>query len=244
MRGLRRAWTLSTLRIPIGGQGKIMGKSKIKWQGVIAIPFLLLLAACATNRSYLSLDVPAAPAGSDAGRVAVIESVSDERVFEADPDDPSTPSLKQGDKYTLDADGRKAAIARKRNGYGMAIGDILLQPPATVETITRDLVASGLRQRGYRIAEADSAPADALRVNVTIQEFWAWFTPGFWAVEMEARLKTLLEFEGAADRTIEVSGYGSNAGQSGRATNWKQAYDRAFHDYLEKQKAALDQADL
>ncbi|MDN5780772.1 MAG: hypothetical protein L0H23_01900 [Luteimonas sp.] len=216
----------------------------MRWRNAIVVPLLLLLGACATNRSYLSLDVPATPVRVDAGKVAVIETVSDARLFEADPDEPSTPSLKKGEKYSLDAEGRKSAIARKRNGYGMAIGDILLQPPATVETITRELVAAGLQQQGYRIAPAGDAPADALKVKVTIKEFWAWFTPGFWAVEMEARLKTLLQFEGATTSEVEVSGYGSNAGQSGRATNWKQAYDRAFEDYLEKQKAAFDQADL
>ena len=204
----------------------------------------LLLSACATNRSTLSLDVPSSGTHVDAGKVAVIGSVADARTFEEDPDDPSTPSLKKGARYALDAEGRKSAIARKRNGYGMAIGDIQLQPPQTVETIARQLVADGLQARGYRIVDAAGAPPGALRVDVRIDGFWAWFTPGFWAVEMEARLKTLLRFEGAATREIEVAAYGSNAGQSGRAANWQEAYARAFRDYLDKQKAAFDQAGL
>lgn len=211
---------------------------------ILAALALLMLSACATNRGYMTLDVPSAPTKVDAGKVAVIESVTDARVFQEDPDDPSTPSLKKGEQYTLDGDGRKAAIARKRNGYGMAIGDILLQPPQTVETITRQLVESGLQQHGYRVVPSAGAPADALKVKVTVQEFWAWFTPGFWAVEMEARLKTLLQFEGASASQAEVAAYGSNAAQSGREENWRQTYERAFQDYLQKQQTALQQAGL
>ena len=208
------------------------------------LPLILALGACATNRSYIALDVPSRGVAADSGKVAVIQSVSVVRNFEVDPDDPSTPSLKKGDKYSLDADGRKAAVARKRNGYGMAIGDIMLQPPQTIETITRDLVADGLRSRGYRVVPADGdVPADALRVNVRVKEFWAWLTPGFWAIDMEARLKTLLQF-GQGDRTIEVAAYGKKTAPTGREDNWKQAYDRAFQDYLEKQQTTFEQSGL
>jgi hypothetical protein len=208
------------------------------------LPLMLALGACATNRSTISLDVPSRGVAADSGKVAVIESVSDERRFEEDPDEPSTPSLKKGDKYALDAEGRKAAIGRKRNGYGMAIGDITLQPPQTIETITRDLVADGLRSRGYRVVPpGGDVPADAVRVKVRVQEFWAWLTPGFWAIDMEARLKTLLQF-GQGDRTIEVAAYGKKTAPTGREDNWKQAYDRVFQDYLDKQQGALEQSGL
>jgi len=221
-----------------------MGMRVSHRMAALLLPSMLLLGGCATNRTYISLDVPDPAITVSGDKVAVIDSVSDQRHFEADPDDPSTPSLKQGDKYTLDGEGRKSAIARKRNGYGHAIGDIQLSQPQTVETITRQLVASGLQQKGYRVADAGSAPADALHVNVAIEEFWSWFTPGFWAVDMEAKLKTMLQFSGGNDHTVEVSGYGKKTAQTGRDGNYSQAYDRAFSDYQEKQKTALDQAGL
>lgn len=210
----------------------------------LALPLLLLLGGCATNRSYISLAVPDAGTRVAGDKVAVIDTVADQREFQADPDDPSTPSLKKGAEYALDAAGRKSAIARKRNGYGHAIGDIQLQPPQTVETITRQLVTAGLEERGYRVVDAPAAAADALRVKVGIKEFWAWFTPGFWAVDMEAKVRTAIEFTGPTQRTVEVAAYGKNTAQSGREGNWKEAYDRAFKDYLEKQRAAFTQAGL
>ena len=226
-------------------QGKIMDHRRASLRAALLLPCLLLLGACATNRSYINLAVPAGAPGAAATKVAVIESVKDEREFQENPRDPSIPSLKKGEKFTLDAEGRKSAIGRKRNGYGMAIGDIQLQSPQTVESITRQLVTTGLQQRGYRVVDAGpAAPADALRVNVAIREFWAWLTPGFWSIDMEAKLKTILQFEGASGGSTEVAAYGKKTAPTGREDNWKQAYDRAFGDYLDKQKTALEQSAL
>ena len=206
---------------------------------------LLSLAACATSRSHITLDVPASGTATTGDKAAVIVGVNDLREFQANPRDPSIPSLKKGADYALDAEGRKSAIARKRNGYGKAIGDIQLQPPQTVVSITRQLVADGLRQRGYRVLdESAGVPDDALRVDVDIREFWAWLTPGFWTVSMESRLKVLLKFSGAHTGEAEVAAYGKKNAPTGREDNWKQAYDRAFEDYLQKQQAAMGDAGL
>jgi uncharacterized lipoprotein YajG len=213
-------------------------------RALLLVP-VLLLAACATTRGTMTLALPA-DAGSQAAsgnKVAVIETVQDERVFETAPRDPSIPSLKKGADYALDAEGRKAAIARKRNGYGKAMGDIVLEGGQTVETITRDLVQRGLQQQGYRVVDAAGAPADALRVGVVIEQFWAWLTPGFWSIQMEAKLHTRLRVSGVAD-DIQVAAYGLNKGQTGREDNWRVAYERAFADYLVKQAAALEGAGI
>ena len=225
----------------------------------LGLALALLLGACATTRGEMSLAVPAndaAPAtlatpaidDADAGatRVAVIERVSDRRQFEENPRDPSIPSLKKGSDYALDAEGRKRAIARKRNGYGMAMGDILLEGEETVETLARGLVESGLRERGYRIlAAGEPVPADALKLQVDINEFWAWFSPGFWSVSMEAKMKIRFDVTDAVgSRRFEVSAYGINKGQSGREANWRLAYDRAFEDYLVKQRNSFSAKQL
>ncbi|MFH2079583.1 MAG: hypothetical protein ABIJ73_12820 [Pseudomonadota bacterium] len=209
----------------------------------------LLSTACATSRGEMALGVPGAKADyaePTGDRVAVIEWVRDQRVFETDPRDPSIPSLKKGSDYVLDAEGRKRAIARKRNGYGMALGDILLEGGETVETLTRDLVTTGLHERGIRVLEAGAqAPADAIRLRVDIREFWAWFSPGFWSVSMEAKLRMDFEVvDPVGDRKFTVSAYGINKGQSGREANWRLAYDRAFEDYLAKQRGAFQRHGL
>lgn len=207
----------------------------------------VLATGCATSRGTMSLHVPAATASPTAAgeRLAVIETVEDRRIFETNPRSPSTPSLKKGTDYALDATQRKQAIARKRNTYGKALGDILLEGDQTVETLTADLLAAGLQQRGYRIVDAAQAGDDALRLRVVIDKFWAWFTPGFWTVSMEAQIHTTLQARSAAgEQRIEVQGYGLNRGGNGREDNWRIAYDRAFADYATRLQAALDGAGL
>ena len=205
-----------------------------------ACALLLLLTACATNRSYVSLEVPVAAVAGQGDKIAVIGEVNDRREFQENPDDPSVPSLKKGAEYALDAEGRKSAIARKRNGYGKVIGDIQLQPPQTVVSIARQLVADGLQQRGYRVlADGETATGDALRVDVDIREFWAWLTPGFWSIGLEAKINTLLKFSGAHSGDAEVAAYAEKRAQTGVEDNWKETYDRAFRDYLQKQQASL-----
>lgn len=211
------------------------------------LPLLLLLGACATNRSYIALNVPAGSgaSGIDPAKVAVIGEIVDQREFQENPREPSIPSLKKGEQYKLDARGKLQAVARKRNGYGKAIGDIQLQPPQDVATITRQLVATGFQQRGFRVLEpGETVPADAVRVDVDINKFWAWMNPGFWTLRMDAQLETSLKVSGSKQASLNVAASGNKYAQTGMEDNWKQAYERTFQDYLDTLKAELEKAGL
>jgi hypothetical protein len=205
-------------------------------RGVAACALLVLVSGCATTRSEMRLTVPAAgSAVVSGGAPLVIDSVQDVRRFEADPPDPSTPSLKKGAKYALTAEGRKQAIARKRGGFGHAFGDILLPRDQNVETVTRQLLTNAFAAHGYSVVDAASAPANATHVSADIQQFWAWFTPGFWSATIEAQIKTLLTIVSPhGQRKLTVKGYGHNAIQVAREANWQLAYQRAFEDYVKQ----------
>ena len=136
---------------------------------LFAVCCLAFLGGCATSRSYMRLDVShsSATVTTPSGKAVVIDAVKDERRFEESPGDPSVPSLKPGDEYKLGAEERKRAIARKRNGWGKAMGDILLENGETVETLTHDLVADGFARHGYQVlAPGVSAPPEAVHVTV------------------------------------------------------------------------------
>lgn len=210
--------------------------------GLVAAFVLALVSGCATTRTHMSLDVPApGSAVVSGGKPVVIDVIHDVRVFETDPDEPSTPSLKKGASYALDATQRKQAIARKRGGFGKAFGDILLTPGENVETVTRRLLANAFTTRGYSVVDAADAPADAPHISVDIRQFWAWFTPGFWSASIEAKLDTLLKIDSAqGQRQVTVKGYGYNAIQVAREANWQLAYQRAFEDYLKQFADAAD----
>lgn len=205
-------------------------------RGTAACAVLLLMSGCATTRSQMRVTVPAPRAAVvSGGQPLVIDTLRDVRTFEADPRDPSTPSLKKGAAYALTAAGRKQAIARKRGGFGHAFGDILLPPDENVETLTRQLLTNAFAARGYSVIDATGAPANATHVSADIQQFWAWFTPGFWSATMETHIKTLLTIVSPqGQRKLTVTGYGRNSVQTGREANWQLVYQRAFEDYLKQ----------
>lgn len=210
-----------------------------------ALAVSALLGGCSMSRSYTRLTVPSpAPAGTaGGGETIVIDQVQDQREFQSDPRDPSTPSLKGGASYRLDAQQRKSAIGRKRNRYGMGAGDYLLKPGQTVESLTHNVIATTLRGMGYKVADGTAGDAPgAEHLRVTINKFWAWMTPYYWMAAIEAKLDTRLVFSGpSGDRTIEITGYGRNPMRRDRAANWQIAYDRAFRDYEKNlQKAMRD----
>jgi len=216
-------------------------------RALCALGVLMLLGGCATTRSYTTLTVPspASAVSSSPGKIVVINQVQDRREFQVDPRDPSIPSLKEGAGYQLSAEQRKAAIGRKRNTYGMAMGDYQLSGGQTVETLTHDLIATTLRSMGYQVSDEATTAQDAERLNVTIRQFWAWMTPGFWTATIEAKLDTSLTFSGpSGSKSIEVTGYGRNQIQTGREANWQLTYDRAFRDYQKNLQQAMSNSGL
>lgn len=209
---------------------------------LLALAVAGILGGCATTRGHTHLTVPepAAVVTPATAKVIVIDTVRDARQFQSDPRDPSIPSLKPGEEYRLDASQRKTAIGRKRGGFGKALGDWVLDDGQTVETVTRDLVATSLSSLGYRVAPESAAPQGVEHVSVMIDQFWAWFTPGFWTATIEAKVKTRLHFTGPdGDKSVVVNGYGRNQIQTGREANWQLAYDRAFKSYEANMREAM-----
>jgi uncharacterized lipoprotein YajG len=142
------------------------------------------VTGCATNRGVLNVQTQVPP-NPTSGKAVKIVTVVDQRKFEAASRNPSVPSLKDSDIANKAITER--AIARKRNTYGKALGDILLPEGQTVEGLVRDALTRAFRESGYRVVEE----GDATPIEVEVDQFWAWFTPGFWAasLEFEAKIK-------------------------------------------------------
>src|SRR6266852_9143453 len=83
----------------------------------VALGVAWVLSGCAVTRGIIDVRPQIVPAPTT-GRIVSLSSIEDRRHFEAAPEDPSTPSLKDGriDDTLITA----RAIARKRNSYGMA----------------------------------------------------------------------------------------------------------------------------
>jgi hypothetical protein len=203
---------------------------------VLILISALAMAGCATTRGSMALTVPPASVVSSGSTPVYINQIADERVFEDKPAHPSTPSLKGGRAASESETIKSRAIARKRNSYGMALGDILLDGNQTVVDVMRSLLREGFQEAGYYVVDDRSKLGEeGLEVGVEIKEFWAWFTPGFFSVSMESQIESALHVKQGDDtRRIDVRAYGKNSGQSGREGNWIEAYRRAFEDYKAK----------
>jgi hypothetical protein len=151
------------------------------------------LGGCATSRSELRLGSPGTASQSalpDNAPVAVIRTVKDERIFEGAPTDPSIPSLGFEGAAQATTEVKLRAIGRKRNSYGMALGDVLLEQGQTVESVVRENVAASLREAGYKVLGEAPGVSPALTVDVQIRKFWSWIQPGFWAITVKSEVVT------------------------------------------------------
>ncbi|MFI8375545.1 flagellar biosynthesis protein [Pseudomonas helleri] len=141
---------------------------------ILVVAALVLLAGCATNRAEVNILPPGnsqTPAPSNGKKVYI--STVDDRVFHIKPSSFDIPSLKYDE--IDDKSITERAIARKRNNYNMAIGDVLLPKGRTVSELVADAVATAYRQAGYEVVSTPSA-RDVREVNVQIIEFWSWST--------------------------------------------------------------------
>jgi hypothetical protein len=173
---------------------------------VVALTF----GGCATSRSTVKPTV-AAVANPTEGTAIKIVTVVDQRTFEHKPSDPSIPSLGSESDLANPAITNRA-IGRKRGGFGMALGDVLLPQGQTVTSLVQDAVANAYRGAGYRVLTKDAEGFDtAIPVDVKIKKFWCWDTPGFWQMSLENRLEVVITapqpgFENGAT----VDGYAIN----------------------------------
>ena len=201
--------------------------------GATVLASCFLVAGCATSRSEIKLSSPVAvpsSAAASSGKTVVIRSVKDERAFEAAPRDPSTPSLGFEGADQASADVKSRAIGRKRNGYGKAMGDILLQGDQTVAGVVRENLGAALEQAGYEVRSESAAGQSPLVIDVHIKQFWAWLQPGFWAIKLNANIATDLELSGAALQTT-VSVHAEDSRQLGTDGAWMEIVAKALEAY-------------
>jgi hypothetical protein len=189
---------------------------------------LALLSGCVTGRRSVALPINSQPQSSTTKGEVSVASVVDKRYFENKPRDPSTPSV-DGDVAALSEAERSTMIGRQRNAYGKALGDVALPPGETVPQRARVLIEEAFKRRDYRI----SSGAATNVVDVVVNEFWGWSTPGAFSIAFEARVACTLTIKGSTGtQTLRVNGAGRNQAQVASDPNWQLAYHRAFEDFI------------
>jgi hypothetical protein len=171
-----------------------------------------------------------------------IASVVDNRVFEKAPDEPSTPSLdpdRLGDPAV-----RARAIARKRGSFGKAFGDVLLPEGKTAAVLVGEAVAEGFRASGYRVLTSGDAGFDqAVPVTADVRQFWAWFSPGFWAITMNQRSEVKLSGPlPALQEGKVVTAEARDSRQAATESAWQEIVSKGMTELAKSVRAALQAA--
>lgn len=206
---------------------------------VAALALSAALCGCAASRSTLSPHYATVenPASGPAVR---IETVVDARVYEAKPKNPDTPSVE--DQANLKNSAFKArAIGRKRGGYGLAMGDIVLPEGKTVSGLFADVVADAFRRSGYRVLLAsDSGYDGATKVDISIKQYWSWFNPGFMAVtasnKSEVEVKAALS---GLESGVTVSADAVKSSSAIFESDWQEVLDKGIDDFRKELRLKL-----
>ncbi|MGN6315365.1 flagellar biosynthesis protein [Trinickia sp.] len=196
---------------------------------------LSILAGCAVGRT--TVDVPV-PQGTNpaTGKYVRIDAPQDKRDFAVAPPSPDIASLDpDGDS----SDASKArAIGRKRNGYGKALGDVVLPEGKTVSGLVEGALATGFQEAGYVVVkQGDPNFATAAPVNAQIIDFWAWIVPGFWAITDNQKAELRLSGDvGALHGEQVIKTHVSQSSQLVTSSDWQEIVEKGLAAITEETK--------
>lgn len=229
--------------IPID-KGTYLMFSNLRLLVAVVAASAAFLGGCATDRSVLSIAVPDAEAPINVDRGTVyIQSVMDQRRFEENPSTQDIPSLGFGGAANATAEVKLRAIGRKRNGFGKAIGDMLLPEGQNVEGVIREALEKAFLETGFEVLHDESKiDPKTFVIDVEIRQFWAYMTPGFWALTLSSDITTDLDIGTSTktpsrgrSETIVVKSSGRY--QLGTEGNWSEVISKSVSEYVDKAKA-------
>jgi hypothetical protein len=206
---------------------------------LLTVSIALFLSGCATSRSTIDVSVLQPQQVPTKGFAKILE-VKDMRRFVPAPSDPSVPSLQNTSEINNPAITSRA-VARKRGGYGKAFADILLPEGRTVEQVVREAATKALAEKGYAVVSERSPEfSQASPVNIEIQQFWSWFSPGFFQVSVEFLGVVLLKGDVLAEGHEQpVRGYSIVKAMAATDSQWQEVLQNGVQDLIEKMKAKI-----
>ena len=180
------------------------------------------------------------PAGSDRLRVSI--SVVDKREFKEYDYNPSIPSVGDGGEKW----GEACLIGRQFNGFGMPMGAVSTCNGYTVAEYMKKMVAEAFVKAGCEIVQEASPGDGVVLVQVEINQFWGWFSPGAWSLTMHVNSDLRLAIC-QTEKCNEVSSFVSTRESAQAATSgvWLAGYtknaDELVQDLTDKIKHVIVQ---
>jgi hypothetical protein len=199
------------------------------------------LSACAIDRSVVEIKSPATSAAPTKS-VAKITEIRDLRQFETNPPQAWMPSLGDANEVK-DPKFTSRAIGRKRNGYGMAMGDVMLPENTNVAALVRNAAVRALQDKGYRVVDQTSPEfAMAAPLTIEIEQFWAWVQLGFFEGAMNFEARTKLAGPLVDQNPAVVSGTHRKMVGAAFESYWIEVVQNGLEDLVEKIKTRIKPA--
>lgn len=199
-----------------------------------------ILTGCVTSRSELDLseaisdDIQTA----ENEKTVIIDKYTDHRTFATNASTPDQPTYDPSEVFNDEV--KAKIIGRKRNGYGKALGDVVLAKNLTTEKIVKNIVSKAFSDAGYSVVTEDPNNK-AVHVNIDLDKFWSWIDIGFWTVGVQANIMYSLELTyGNKSETINTYVKGEKRAAIALNNLWKasclQIIDNSKKDLTQKIK--------
>jgi hypothetical protein len=190
------------------------------------------------NRAIISLQVPEPTATIQHNdKTLYINSVTDNRIFQKNPRSPNIPSLGFTAKEEEAIKSiQKRAIARKRNSFGKALGDILLEENQTVELVVRKLLIKSFTELGYDIIDNQEDLKDnTIVIDTSIEKFWSWMNMGF-KISLTTEIETKITITKPLNDTKDIYVKYSDSYFAASGSNWLEVMKKCMQKYTERVK--------
>jgi len=206
---------------------------------------IFVLAGCATNRGYLDIAVPSGTLINSNGKQVYIRSIADNRQFQDNPPSADIPSLGFGGVNNITPELKSRAIARKRNCYGKALGDIMLNEGQSAQKTIYAATRNALYSLGYAVVDRqEEVKPDAIIMDISIDKFWGYFLPGFWAISLKSEITTTNTIiVPKRENPLIIKATARNVCQIGNEANWKKVFRMVIDDFIENAKKELKNLD-
>lgn len=204
----------------------------------LAVCAAFALTGCATNVSEFKIDDQALTTTQTEqiqNQSIFIRNIVDARTFDPATRDPSVPSVICASETEKDH-----AIGRKRNGYGKALGSLVLTPEQTVRGLTREALENALLENGWNVIHDEkNVTPNTVIVDVTITKWWAWMNPGFWQLTLSSNMAATVQSTRKGDQPINVASHYEEGFQMATETNWLTVLQHAFDRFVMDSKAQM-----
>jgi hypothetical protein len=110
-----------------------------------------------------------------------------------------------------------------------------------VEQLTKSALVRALRESGYRVVSKGEPGYETARsLKAEIEQFWAWFNPGFWQIKLSYNARVVQKGNWPVTGENRVAmGNAEYTGMAASGAEWKEVITKGVNDLIRNVKSIL-----